>query len=355
MKHHRHRYIIELTLFALTLNNYPNHSKHLMKKRSTTVPYSATAGRNALKKLFVCIAMAFPLIHTAYSQVGINTDTPDSTAALDIQSPPGGNDNRGVLFPRMTSAQRDSMDNPAMSLFVFDVTDKLYYYYDGSEWVGLVPKDPIGGHTGTSPQVNGDITVTNGTISAPNISGTTMTATNMNPTNLNITGFATNALVPSRVIVMWSGSIASIPPGWTLCNGNNGTPNLSSRFIVGYDALSGDYNTPGNTGGASTTVLNKNQLPLHQHSITDGTDGATMSSPGNHSHQIGYDDQDRSGGNTGTSLVRNFPGPDGNSSTSGAGDHRHSGVTGTGASDGLSASPIENRPPYYVLAFIMKL
>ena len=42
-----------------------------------------------------------------------------------------------------------------------------------------------------------------------------------------------NNAIPSGVIVMWSGSIDSIPEGWALCDGNNGTPDLRDRFILG--------------------------------------------------------------------------------------------------------------------------
>lgn len=45
--------------------------------------------------------------------------------------------------------------------------------------------------------------------------------------------FLTSSGVPAGVIVMWSGSIASIPAGWFLCNGQNGTPDLRERFVVG--------------------------------------------------------------------------------------------------------------------------
>jgi hypothetical protein len=54
------------------------------------------------------------------------------------------------------------------------------------------------------------------------------------------------SIIPTGVIVMWSGTVASIPAGWALCNGTNGTPDLRDRFIVG----AGNTYTPGNTGGA---------------------------------------------------------------------------------------------------------
>jgi len=44
---------------------------------------------------------------------------------------------------------------------------------------------------------------------------------------------------------MWKGTVGTIPSGWVLCDGNNGTPDLRSRFIVG---AGGSY-TPGDTGG----------------------------------------------------------------------------------------------------------
>ncbi len=46
-------------------------------------------------------------------------------------------------------------------------------------------------------------------------------------------GFHSLILVPSGVICMWSGTIATIPSGWYLCDGNNGTPDLRDKFIVG--------------------------------------------------------------------------------------------------------------------------
>ena len=40
-------------------------------------------------------------------------------------------------------------------------------------------------------------------------------------------------LMPSRGIIMWSGTAADIPTGWALCDGTNGTPNLTDRFVLG--------------------------------------------------------------------------------------------------------------------------
>lgn len=59
---------------------------------------------------------------------------------------------------------------------------------------------------------------------------------------------ASGETVPSGGIIMWSGS--EVPEGWALCNGEDGTPDLRNRFIVG----SGDTYAVGETGGSSTSL-----------------------------------------------------------------------------------------------------
>jgi hypothetical protein len=53
---------------------------------------------------------------------------------------------------------------------------------------------------------------------------------------------------PTGGIILWSGSIASIPSGWALCNGSNGTPDLTDRFVIGAGG-SFNPNTSGTRGG----------------------------------------------------------------------------------------------------------
>ena len=57
------------------------------------------------------------------------------------------------------------------------------------------------------------------------------------------------SFVPPGVIVAWSGVLASIPSGWLLCDGNNGTPNLVAKFLRGVNTSA---TNPGTTGGADT-------------------------------------------------------------------------------------------------------
>lgn len=54
--------------------------------------------------------------------------------------------------------------------------------------------------------------------------------------------------IPSGTIILWSGAIVNIPLGYVLCDGNNDTPDLRSRFLVG----AGDTYSVDDTGGAAT-------------------------------------------------------------------------------------------------------
>lgn len=187
--------------------------------------------------------------------------------------------------------------------------------------------------------------------------------------------------IPSGGIIMWSGSVGSIPTGWLLCDGTNGTPDLQNRFIVG----AGDAYAPNDTGGTANVVLTEANLPSHTHSFsaTTGSGGnhqhtGTTASAGGHRHYVLNNDNVNSfGGWVGTFLSRSntlggnnnyelggsgtepflgFTSENGahahSFTTSFSGDHTHT-VSGTTGAAG-SSSAHENRPPYYALAYIMK-
>lgn len=148
-------------------------------------------------------------------------------------------------------------------------------------------------------------------------------------------------LMPIGAIIMWSGKVADIPTGWRLCDGNNGTPNLKDRFIMGAvtDA------TINKTGGQNEVTLTVNQIPAHQH--TGGTNSA-----GEHSHYY-YEEDSPSYGRK--EILRYSQGWEKRITSYGlilpSGSHSHT-VTINNTGGGQSH---ENRPAYYKLAFIMKV
>jgi hypothetical protein len=96
-----------------------------------------------------------------YSQnVGINSTgaVPNASAALDIDAT-----DKGILIPRMTSAERAAIATPAKGLLVFDHTTSSFWFHDGSVWVENVSsgndKDGIYDGDGTTP-AGTDVTVT---------------------------------------------------------------------------------------------------------------------------------------------------------------------------------------------------
>lgn len=156
-----------------------------------------------------------------------------------------------------------------------------------------------------------------------------------------------NALnaVPVGIISMWAGAIADIPNGWFICDGENGTPDLIGRFVVGLDPENddNDYNAIGNKGGAKSVTLSEAQMPSHNHSGTADSDGA-------HTHTTTFIQGDRLLDiSNGRGLIETNN-DKGNSAreTSPAGAHTHN--LSTNSKGGGDSH--ENRPPYYTLAYI---
>lgn len=216
----------------------------------------------------------------------------------------------------------------------------------------------------------GTETLTNKTLSAPSgiIAGDigyTNTTSGLTATNVqaaldevvsDISGVQT---IPTGFIGLWSGSTASIPSGWALCDGTNGTPDLRDRFVVG----AGNSYAVDATGGSKDAVV-----VSHDHSFSATTTSAgshnhsgSTSTAGSHSHTIneGVGSGTVSPGGTFAwvglqSRSTNSAGNHSHSlSINSAGAHTHS-VSGTTGSSGVSGTD-QNLPPYYALAYIMKL
>jgi len=147
---------------------------------------------------------------------------------------------------------------------------------------------------------------------------------------------------PSGGIIMWSGTIATIPSGWLLCNGSSGTPDLRNRFVIGafQDTTGVAYTTV--TGADTQTGGSKDAITVsHTHTAT-----STVTDPG-HLHTLPVVVGDAIGGGGATTAYRGA----GTSNTSTA----TTGITvattnATAGSSGTNA----NLVPYFALAYIMK-
>lgn len=184
-----------------------------------------------------------------------------------------------------------------------------------------------------------------------------------------------NKLVPLGMVQMWCGSVNNLPDNYKLCDGQalsttdyadlysvlgttfntainqNGNkwsapgsgmfrlPDLRGRFIVGYDSSTTDYSNIANYGGEKVHALKSGEMPSHSHQIDDY-----------------YYIESASGANKGTKWGNTL-----------ALDNKY---TGSGASDTDNNTILykthdssetghgdahENRPPYYVLAYVMRV
>ena len=139
---------------------------------------------------------------------------------------------------------------------------------------------------------------------------------------------AASSTLPSGMILLWSGSIGSIPAGYLLCDGTNSTPDLRNSFIVG----AGSTYSVNQTGGSADSIVVSHTHtatstvtdPGHFHTSTILSGSNVNASPG---VQVGS-------GNTGTATT----------GITVATTNATSGTSGTGA----------NLPPYYALCYIMK-
>ncbi len=278
------------------------------------------------------------------AQVGINTQNPDPTSVLDLMA-----NDKGLLIPRLTTVQRQALTTapPANSLLVFDTDVKAFFYFNSASgvWLALNPLQAQMRNAADSIisayklRVENDLVVTGNL----NVSGNTNITSNVNiQGTVNATQFSGNGIVPSGLIAIWSGLSTNIPSGWTLCNGTLGTPDLRERFIVGAGgdnpsvALTTGYSVA-TTGGNNLNTLTIAQLPSHNHTYPNPAEGAF--------------------GLVRRSVSGEFNTVDGGTDNIDAGTQPDLKVQPSGftTNNTGSGNPIENRPPYYALCYIMKL
>jgi hypothetical protein len=214
--------------------------------------------------------------------------------------------------------------------------------------------DASGGVFTTTPKVNADNIVTL-------------------PVMTSAIAAAVSATIPNGIIAIWKGTLGTIPSGWAVCDGTNGTPDLRDKFIAGASAAVGG--TPqGSTGGAKTHdhgaftgfyTLTTTDMPSHAHanSLSQSPHVHGINDPGH--YHLHYSPGSgfftvAAGANynaapaasyVATAVATTGISVDGananiaisNAAAGGGGAHRH------------TIAAANNVPPFYSLFFIMKL
>jgi hypothetical protein len=183
-----------------------------------------------------------------------------------------------------------------------------------------------------------------------------------------VKAWITNAS-PIGSIVAWGGTIASIPTCWALCDGStvngNLTPNLVDKFILG----AGGAITPGNFGGAKThdhggvvggTAISVSQMPSHNHGVNDPSHSHSVNDPSHAHTQYVRSTQDNYGGGPSSSASASL--------TTTATLYAYTGISiayaytgisiaanGGGAAHNHTIAAANHVPPYYALAYLMRV
>ncbi len=329
------------------------------------------------------------------AQVGLNNPNPDPNSILDMSKA----SDKGLLIPftnktqrnALAGAVRDQLVDNRRNHLVYDTQDSLLYllntknfkWYAINTWqlsqnanenLDVVQNNPIyvvPGHRvgiGTDKpseqlEVAGNIkssgilssasvqtnSINTNSVTIQSVTTTSMSTNTITTQSITATNVTGGGIKPTGGIIMWSGTISQIPIGWALCDGKTTrgltTPNLSERFVVGYDNTDLDYNTAKKVGPTYTDA----------NGTSDGTNSkdakrikltANQSGLRDHMHHMGYTNDNRDNADKNPSLnIKNWFDP-------GISSLVTSPVTG-----GLQPAVDfhENRPPFYNLAYIIKL
>lgn len=155
----------------------------------------------------------------------------------------------------------------------------------------------------------------------------------LHPTSANLAEAVASipgASIPTGGIIIWSGS--AVPDGWALCDGTNGTPDLRGRFVLG----GSDSHAIGSVGGSEEVTLTEAQIPKHRHF-------EYLQAPGTNVTYY-YRFNNSSGSSIGVTI---------NNDAIERKDTFSSAAAVTSYVG--SSNPHPNMPPYYTLAYIMKL
>lgn len=158
---------------------------------------------------------------------------------------------------------------------------------------------------------------------------------------------------PVNTVLQWTKELTELPDGWVLCDGANGTKDLTDKFIRGAESDS----TVGNTGGTNS---NSNiPVPSHDHDVYTSS---VNSSTWNHTHGIDtstHDVDDYGDGNN-KDISEDYLTHDDNANyrkdLGNDGGHSHSGgFSGLETGSNSGGDSVDNKPPSIKLAFVQKI
>ncbi len=258
-----------------------------------------------MKHLYTFLVL-FSCISVTYSQVGINTISPNASAILDISS-----SEKGVLFPRMDLGDLNNADpvsNPAKGLTVWNTNSSAegLYFWDGAKWSNYVE---VSATSNNSLQTEGDI---KHGFQANDHQGWYLLdgrAISELPTNARTAaqnlGFAAN--LPNAINRVLKAKTTSETLGAQV--GSNSIKLVAANIpeLTGTTNMSGNHNHNYTRAAFSNTRFTQNNQLQNINNISGNTDGETTSTDGNHNHSVivNADSPSTAVNNTPASIVTN--------------------------------------------------
>jgi hypothetical protein len=264
----------------------------------------------AMKKILLATAIFFcSATNNVFCQsLAINTDgsTANASAMLDVKST-----TKGLLIPRMTTAQRTAIGSPATGLQVYDTDLNLLHFYNGSSWTALTAGTNFwtlsGGHiynnTGTNVGIGatapGDKLEVNGNIRLTN-TGTVLAGPSTTGSAYSITLRAGDPYVP----VGGAGGSVNITATNNMPSGGSGYGNLGPSGNVnissgsGYNTAGGNVNiTAGQTSCWSLTGNSHSDVNIQGGANLVAADAASINIQGGGTVGVGCPTANANGGN----------------------------------------------------------
>ena len=175
----------------------------------------------------------------------------------------------------------------------------------------------------------------------------------------SLTTNLTNSFVPVGGIIMWSGTVAAAEAltNWAICDGDNGTPDLRDRFVLGVGSSSNPSTaSKGDDAGSNSIQLTEGQMPQHNHDFTDPGHGHGITDPGHfHTTLDGV-------GRANYAEPRNVGvGSDGNVNSTGNTNSKTTGISVDSNTTRITLQPkgngdsIDIRSKYLALCYIMRI
>ncbi|PHR12800.1 MAG: hypothetical protein COA40_07970 [Aequorivita sp.] len=228
----------------------------------------APPNQNLIMKFTYNFILLFLFSFYSFSQVGINTTSPDPSSILDISA-----SNKGVLFPRVALTginDNTTIANPSVSLLVYNTSSNGglipgYYFWSGSNWSTVTPTSNGGGGTGSSEawSLTGNTGTDGGTI---NFLGTT---------DNKALVFKTNSIARTRITTKGQIEVLNTNGSVFLGEGAGAQTSVASASNNIFIGLNADYDA----GGAShSIVLGNNSRTSSNYSISIGDNADADSS-----------------------------------------------------------------------------